>query len=330
VGWRRRQQLGLIDPHSNHRLAYNWGDSDDTQKATWTNIEGIGTLDNGAVQSGGIDRVEILMLGEGECLVDNVEVLNAAGANQLAPGNSPSKQASATGCLRAIMFAPLSSQPRATAAVSPCMCAPVLAVTPGPTAFAAPHQRHDGRRYRNYSRQGRWLRGWPEIVIRLKGNYLEATGRFNVPSSLGTPGAPNSRAVPNAGPAIYQVSHSPVVPAANTPVVVTARADDPDGLASIVLKYRLDPSASYSTTNMVVMAPEATLSQEMESTVRPFPARLPELWSAFTSRQLTGPRLQPQLYSRPTRPRRLRVSCPIWRSDAQHQLRRLSLLDDHE
>src|SRR5205814_5802598 len=70
----------------------------------------------------------------------------------------------------------------------------------------------------------RWLRGWPEIVIRLKGNYLEATGRFNVPSNLGTPGARNSRFAPNTGPAIYQVSHSPVVPAANTPVVVTARA----------------------------------------------------------------------------------------------------------
>ena len=31
--------LELIDPHSNHRLAANWADSDDTQKSVWTNIE---------------------------------------------------------------------------------------------------------------------------------------------------------------------------------------------------------------------------------------------------------------------------------------------------
>ncbi len=30
--------LELIDPHSNHRLAANWADSDDTSKSVWTNI----------------------------------------------------------------------------------------------------------------------------------------------------------------------------------------------------------------------------------------------------------------------------------------------------
>ena len=40
--------LELIDPHSNHRLAANWADSDDTAKSQWVDIENTGVLDNGA------------------------------------------------------------------------------------------------------------------------------------------------------------------------------------------------------------------------------------------------------------------------------------------
>src|SRR2546422_6635483 len=45
--------LELIDPRSNHRLAYNWADSDETGKAPWTNIEAVGVLDNGGGYNGG-------------------------------------------------------------------------------------------------------------------------------------------------------------------------------------------------------------------------------------------------------------------------------------
>ena len=60
----------------------------------------------------------------------------------------------------------------------------------------------------------------------------------------GTPGAPNSRLVANAGPAIYDVEPFPILPAANEPVVVSARVDDPDGVANVTLQYRIDPSAT--------------------------------------------------------------------------------------
>ena len=40
--------LELIDPWSNHRLAPNWADSDETQKSSWVNIESTGVLDHGA------------------------------------------------------------------------------------------------------------------------------------------------------------------------------------------------------------------------------------------------------------------------------------------
>ena len=98
--------------------------------------------------------------------------------------------------------------------------------------------------------KARWQRGCPEPLLRFWGSYLEATARLTVPGNLGTPGLPNSQAKTNTGPAIYQVRHDPAVPAANQSVVVTARAADPDGLTSLTLRYRFDPSTS--TTNLTM------------------------------------------------------------------------------
>jgi hypothetical protein len=44
----------------------------------------------------------------------------------------------------------------------------------------------------------RWLRGHPELLFRLRGNWLEAAVNMDLPTNLGTPGARNSRAVTNA------------------------------------------------------------------------------------------------------------------------------------
>jgi hypothetical protein len=98
--------------------------------------------------------------------------------------------------------------------------------------------------------QARWLRGWPEVLLRLNGNWLEATAAMPVPTNLGTPGGPNSQYLTNAGPAMYNVTHTPSVPAANQAVVVTAQAHDPDGLQGLTLFYRLDPATAYSSVPM--------------------------------------------------------------------------------
>jgi len=33
--------------------------------------------------------------------------------------------------------------------------------------------------------KARWLRGWPEALLRLNGNWLEATAAMTVPANLG-------------------------------------------------------------------------------------------------------------------------------------------------
>jgi hypothetical protein len=98
--------------------------------------------------------------------------------------------------------------------------------------------------------EARWLHGWPEPLMRLNGNWLEATGTLPIPNNLGSPGMPNSTLITNAGPAIYNVTHVPPLPAASQPVVVTVNVSDPNGVTNLTLYYRLDPATNYTAVPM--------------------------------------------------------------------------------
>src|SRR5439155_16912692 len=43
----------------------------------------------------------------------------------------------------------------------------------------------------------------------------------------------------------------PVLPPANAPVVVSCRVNDPDGVASLQLKYRVEPATTYTSVTMM-------------------------------------------------------------------------------
>jgi hypothetical protein len=239
--------LELIDARANHRLAANWADSDETQKSQWTVIEHTGVLDNG---SGTPDELQMLLQGAGECLVDAVEVVDSGGVNRI---NNSSFETGASGWVTEGtqsqsgletsegFLGTQSFHVRAVARgddeVNRIRALLTTPLTAGSTA--------------TIRARARWLRGHPELLLRLRGNHLEAFGRMNLPPNLGTPGARNSRAAANSGPGVYEVSHSPILPAANQAVVVSARVHDPDGIASIQLNYRIDPNAVYATANMV-------------------------------------------------------------------------------
>ena len=240
--------LELIDPHANHRLAANWADSDDTAKSTWTTIETTGVLDQGGNYGSSFAYAQLGLLDAGECLVDDVEVRSGT-TNYVANPDFETGVSSWSmqGChsrssLDNTGFASGHSLrvrcgDRLWTGVNSCQVAlnanPLAAGQTATLRFKA-----------------RWLHGWPEALLRLNGNWLEATGALPVPSNLGTPGAPNSRAVANAGPAVYEVTHTPALPATNQPVVVTARVHDPDGVRDFILNYRIDPATSYRQVPM--------------------------------------------------------------------------------
>jgi hypothetical protein len=101
----------------------------------------------------------------------------------------------------------------------------------------------------------RWLTGWPQVLFRLHGNWMEMSADMRPPRNLGTPGLPNSRLVANAGPAITEVIHHPILPQSGDAVTVTARVADPDEVAIVWLRYRVDPGGSLTR---VVMRDDGT------------------------------------------------------------------------
>lgn len=242
--------LELIDPKANHRLASNWADSDETAKSVWTNIEITGVLDNGANYESSIAHAQLGILDAGECLVDNVEVDDTNGVNCVANPGFESGLAgwSLQGCMTRSSLENTgyggsghslhirSSDGVWTGDNSCQMELNTNSLAAGQTATL---------RFK-----ARWLHGWPEVLMRLNGNWLEATGALPVPNNLGSPGAVNSRAVADAGPAIYNVTHTPALPAANQPAVVTANVQTPHGLQSLTLNYRLDPATTYTSVPM--------------------------------------------------------------------------------
>lgn len=239
--------LELVDPSSDNRQPANWADSDESGKSTWTNVE-----INGAPGAtlGSQNLLLVYMLGVGECLLDDVEVRVRTGAND-GPNlvTNPGFESDFTSW---VMLS--GSHDHSSIENTGFSGAKSLHIRAGSRG----DDSANSIRTASLAASGtivlrakvKWLRGFPEILLRMRGGGLETTGRMAVPANLGSPGARNSKAVNNAGPAIWAVNHSPALPAANEPVVVTARVHDSDGIGAVTLKYRIDATNSPITQGM--------------------------------------------------------------------------------
>ena len=249
--------MELIDPSADPLRPSNWADSDESQKSTWTNFEVTRRLDNG-MDGFPPNRLHITMLNQGEALVDNVEVIPPDGTNLLSNGGF--EVGSGTTASGWVFNGNLStSKIDNTGAYEGNRCLHVRAQGDGDTGVntlrTVVNPGLNPGDFATIRAKARWVAGWPEVLFKFRGAWLELPARLPVPKNLGTPGLPNSRAVANAGPAIYEVTHTPALPKASGPVVVSCRVSDPDGVASVTLRYRIDPSQSLTS---VVMRDDGT------------------------------------------------------------------------
>jgi hypothetical protein len=247
--------LELVDPDADNRLAQNWADSDETLKSPWLTIDHKELLDHVFPLGGAgaaLNEVQVMLLGAGEALIDDLEVHSetpTTGPNLVANGTFSS---GLTGWLIQGNHVRSSLEPAGPNTPSAALRLRASAagdnganrVETDLTATLSPNTTASLRA------RARWLRGCPELFFRLHGGGLEKAVTLPTPPNPGTPGLPNSRRVANAGPAIYDISHSPALPAANQPIVVTARVRDTDEVSAVQLQYRLDPSATVNTIGM--------------------------------------------------------------------------------
>jgi hypothetical protein len=242
--------LELIDYEGDERHPSNWADSNDTGESLWTSIEFNGPLGE-TLGSPINDSIIIGLQGIGECLVDEVEVRADNGPNLVANGGFESGLTGWT-LQGSHDFSTVENEgfaggrslhvragSRGDNQSNRILSAPFASPIPPGTVTISIRAKV------------RWFRGHPEILLRLHGSATEAYGRLSLPRKLGTPGAPNSRRITNAGPAIYEAKHSPILPGAGEPVVVTARASDRQAPVTMTLRYRVDPTPTYSSVTML-------------------------------------------------------------------------------
>ena len=230
--------LELVDHHTDTRYVANWADSAAPTTNAWVSIQIAARVQLGDANP--VNAIEISLMDAGECLVDDVQVIPSGGGNLV---NNSTFANTNNWALEGNHY--------------------LSTITNG-----SMHLRADGRgdylgnrvwgsfssslasnTLTTISANVRWLRGSPEILLRLRGNGLELAAHLSGPTNLGTPTAPNSMGVANAGPAITKIMHQPAVPLANELVLISARIIDPNGVTNVTLNYRLDPAATvYSVT----------------------------------------------------------------------------------
>jgi len=247
--------LELTDPRSDNRLPSNWADSDETAKAGWTSMTVNGALDHLGGSGSMWNALQLWLYEAGECLVDNVSVSVTPASvpsvsvpnGNFSSGNSGVNEWFLQGTHR---YSYIETIGGANGNVLH-----VVAQDRGDTGANRINKvlanSYGSNQTATITASVKWLKGRPEILFRLRGNGLEIPGVMNVPKNLGTPGARNSRFATNAGPALTEVAHSPVLPAANDPIVVTARVHDQEGVANVQLTWRVDPFGVPANLTMV-------------------------------------------------------------------------------
>jgi hypothetical protein len=252
--------LELRNPGIDNSVPEAWAASDESAKATWTNISysGSGASFPGTNDPAGFHEFILGLINAGECLVDDVSVLEQTAGNRQLIQNGTF---ATTTSWRNLGNHGLHGR----TVVVPDPAAPgnsvMKIVATGPTehmhnhcetTFANGITTNSGATYA-ISFRARWVSGSPRLQSRLYFNRLTQQHILPVPANLGTPGAQNSRFTALAGPTFSGLTQNPVLPQANEPVTLRVAVKDPQGVVSVAIKYRLDGVLAWSTAPMALV-----------------------------------------------------------------------------
>ncbi|HUT10946.1 MAG TPA: lamin tail domain-containing protein, partial [Thermoguttaceae bacterium] len=244
--------LELRDPDADNSKAEAWAASSEGGKSQWTTFT-IRKVSSEPMQIGGTVFPEFVfgLLDAGEFLIDDVSVIRDPDGARTQMIQNGSFQAYTVGSPPTASQWRLIGTHTGTIVADPNNAANkvLYVVADGPQAFVHDHVETtlsssiiDGREY-EISFRVKWLGGNSQINNRLYFTRMGNTVQMPVPEKNGTPGARNSTFEANVGPTYSDLGHAPVLPTYAEPVTISVRAEDPEGVGSVVLNWRRDGTA---------------------------------------------------------------------------------------
>ncbi|HKQ36890.1 MAG TPA: lamin tail domain-containing protein [Verrucomicrobiae bacterium] len=243
--------LELRDPNADNSKAEAWASSDETGKSAWQTytytMQAIIPAGSGQPTQWN-DFIMGLQSG-GECLIDDITVTETNTGNAMIDNGD--FENGLTG------WRVLGTHNRSAVIVDPS--------NPGNhvlrLAATGPQEHMHNHIERTYlagravvpnngyriTFRARWLAGNNLLNTRLYFNRVGRTTALPTPQLNGTPGAQNSQFAANIGPTFSEFQHQPVIPSAGTPVTVSVKAQDPNGVTGVTLWYSVNGGAWNNT-----------------------------------------------------------------------------------
>ncbi|HAK94486.1 MAG TPA: hypothetical protein DCM87_05665 [Planctomycetes bacterium] len=233
------ESLELVDVEGENDLPAAWGASDSRAGAQWQTFEYAGI--HRAFRDMNLSEFQFLLLGAGECLIDNVvlasqdEALVKEGFERGDFGwsalgthdRSAVTDAAAAGKGAYLIVADGRGDPRHN----------YVSVTV--RRSLVPDKRYF-LRFR-----AKWQRGAVQLLTRTIGQGVARTHTLSPPRKLGTPGAPNGIAASGGAPIVGVPAQTPIAPDDKTPVAVRVRIDARDAPAGADICYRRDGETAW-------------------------------------------------------------------------------------
>ncbi len=244
--------LELRDPHGNNDAPAAWADSDETGKTSWTFFSFTVSGSNSKYTHDTISLFDMMLLNRGEVLLDDLELL-VDGVDRLSNGGFEAGESSWRILGNHVRsFVTTDDQHAGSHALH------LMATGHGDPGANRINQSISSVRANTVTFRGwaRWVRGSRFLLLRtvrprapVQPPRPAHAFELEVPTNLGTPGLQNTAFTSNRGPDILDVQHTPILPAAGEPVVVTARLTDSDGVVAAMLAYQsegqTDQAAAY-------------------------------------------------------------------------------------
>lgn len=239
--------LELRDARSDNSLPGSWAASDERARRTWQTYTYRATVGTSTGPDGQWQEFIFGLLDSGDVLIDDLRVIenpDGSAVSMITNGNFQSGTAGwrFLGNHRHAQIVPDPADPGNNVLHLSSKGSTEHMHNHVETTLANGRTVNNGQVY-EISYRARWLSGSNRLNTRLYFNRAAKTTELVRTDTPGTPGAANSTAVPNAGPGVTAMSHSPIVPAPGASVTITARAADPDGLGTLTLYYSVNGGA---------------------------------------------------------------------------------------